>query len=286
MSSLPNSTSAISMSSAKEWDEVRSAFGSSIMVDTALSSLAQNLDGLDWPFTGADERPSTYLDYTYAELQAEFEGRANPAATDLLIQILRETISFDQPFGEMVKQTEAASQRENPMLRTLSRLQIPEHFPLGLTLIDDSTRELCQLEKVQTIGQFALFAQNVSQNVIVGGTFRELLNALAHVDEKVLGGYLPLRFGSPGLHFIEALRQATRSTNPSSHVAFAIAWFDEEVAQWRREAAVDPLFLHSQLAVMNDAALQQCVAELIAPHFITHAPRVGVWATFVSWFRR
>jgi hypothetical protein len=273
------------MSSVKEWDEVRSAFGSSIMVDTALSSLAQNLDGLEWPFSGADEKPSTYLDFTYGELQAEFEGRGNPAAADLLVQILRETISFDQPFGEMVKQTEAASQRENPMLRTLSQLHIPENFPLSLTLLDDSTHELCRLEKVTTIGQFALFAQNVSQNVIVGGTFRELLNALAHIDEKVLGTYLPLRFGTPGVQFIEALRQATRSTNPSEHVAQAIEWFGEDVARWRRESAVDPLFLHSQLAVINDAALQQHIAGLIAPHFITHAPRTSAWSSFVRWIR-
>jgi len=38
-----------SLFTAKDWDEVRSAFASSIMVDTALSSLAQNLDGPDWP---------------------------------------------------------------------------------------------------------------------------------------------------------------------------------------------------------------------------------------------
>jgi hypothetical protein len=280
------STSAQPTSSAKEWDEVRTAFGSSIMVDTALSSLAQNLDGLDWPFKGSDEIPSTYLDYTYGELQAEFEGRGVPSATELLVQILRETISFDQPFGEMVKQTELASQRENPILRTLSQLQIPENFPLALTLLDDSTRELCRLEKVETIGQFAVFAQGVSQNVIVGGAFRELLNALAHIDEKALAGYLPLRFGTPGLQFIEALRQATQSTNPAEHVTQAVAWFAEDVAHWRQESAVDSLFLHKQLAVINNAAQQQRIAELIATHFITHAPRRGAWASFVGWFKR
>ncbi len=42
-------------STAKDWDEVRSAFATSIMVDTALSSLAQNLDGPDWPIKGKDE---------------------------------------------------------------------------------------------------------------------------------------------------------------------------------------------------------------------------------------
>lgn len=273
------------MSSAKEWDEVRAAFGSSIMVDTALTSLAQNLDGLDWPFTGSDEKPSTYLDFTYGELKAEFEGRGNPTAADLLVQILRETISFDQPFGEMVKQAEASSDRESPMLRTLSRLEIPENFPLSLVLVDEATRDLCRLEQVDTIGKFALFAQNVSQNVIVGGTFRELLNALAHVDENVLATYLPIRAGTPGLVFIESLRQSGQSSDPTEHVTQAIAWFAEDVAQWRREAAVNPLFLHSQLAVFNDAALQQHVATLISPHFITHAPRPGAWAAFVRWIK-
>lgn len=280
------STTAQPMSSAKEWDEVRTAFSSSIMMDTKLSSLAQNLDGLDWPFTGADELPSSYIDFTYGELKAEFEDRGNPAAADLLVQILRETISFDQPFGEMVKQTQAATPRENPMLRTLGHLQIPEDFPLSLTLLDDSTRELCRLEKVATVGQFALFAQGVSQNVIVGGVFRELLNALAHVDEKALACHLPIRPGTVGVHFIEALNQATRSSNPSEHVAQAVTWFNEDVASWRRQSAADSLFLHSQLAVINDAAVQKQIMVLIAPHFVTQAPRAGAWATFVRWIKR
>ena len=46
----------------KDWDEVRSAFASSIMVNTALSSLAQNLDGPDWPVKGKDETPAKYVD--------------------------------------------------------------------------------------------------------------------------------------------------------------------------------------------------------------------------------
>ena len=279
------STSAIPMSSAKEWDEVRAAFGSSIMVDTALTSLAQNLDGLDWPFVGAAAKPDTFFDINNGAIKEELVGRGNPTADDLLVQILRETLSFDQPFGEMVKQAEASSERESPMLRTLSRLEIPEDFPLALTLIDEATRELCRLEQVDTIGKFALFAQNVSQNVIVGGTFRELLNALAHVDEKALATYLPIQLGTPGVKFIEALRQSGQSADPAEHVTQAVAWFAEEVSQWRRESAVNPLFLHSQLAVFNDAALQQHVGTLISPHFITHAPRPGAWAAFVRWIK-
>ncbi|HTO02846.1 MAG TPA: hypothetical protein VL069_04050, partial [Opitutus sp.] len=136
-------------------------------------------------------------------------------------------------------------------------------------------------------GKFALFAQNVSQNVIVGGTFRELLNALAHVDEKALATYLPIQLGKPGLKFIEALRQSAQSSDPAEHVTQAVAWFADDVAQWRRESAINPLFLHSQLAVFNDAALQQHVATLLSPHFITQAPapRVGAWTAFVRWIK-
>ena len=42
----------------RDWDETRAAFGTSIMVNTALSSLAQNLDGPDWPLKGKDETPT------------------------------------------------------------------------------------------------------------------------------------------------------------------------------------------------------------------------------------
>jgi hypothetical protein len=271
---------------AKDWDEVRTGFASSIMVDTPLASLAQNLDGLEWPFIGSDEKPSTYLDFTYAELQAEFEGRGQPGAAELLVQILRETLSFDQPFGEMVKQTEAFSERDNPMLRTLSRLQVPENFPITLTTLDESTRELCRLENVSTIGAFALFAQNVSQNVIVGGTFRELLNALAQVDEKTLATFLPLRPGTPGLHFLESLVQATRAPNPSAHVTAAISWFADEAGEWRQSAANDANAVRSRLAVLHDPAIEERIAQLLASHFPTQAaPRKSAWSSLVRWIK-
>lgn len=279
------STTSIPSAAVKEWDDVRAAFASSIMVDTALTSLAQNLDGLEWPFTGKDEKPSAYLDFTYAELKAEFEDRGQPAAAELLVQILRETMSFDQPFGEMVKQTEAASQRENPMLKTLSRLGIPENFPLSLVEVDQSTRELCQLENVETIGHFALFAQSVSQNVIVGGTFRELLNALAHVDEKVLAKYLPLRYGSNGVHFLEALIHATQAAVPAARVEQVMRWFSEDAAQWTQQSAADHTFVQRQLATIVDPVVRQRVLDLVSPHFVTQAPKKGAWSAFSRWFK-
>ena len=279
------STTSIPATAAKEWDDVRTAFGSSIMVDTALSSLAQNLDGIEWPFSGSDEKPSTYLDYTYRELQAEFEGRGKPSAADLLTQILRETLSFDEPFGEMVKQTEVSSQRENPMLKTLSRLSIPENFPLALAKLDESTRDLCRMEQVETIGQFAIFAQNVSKNVIVEGDFRELLNGLAHMDEKTLARFVPLRPGAPGVHLMEAFVLASFAKDPVSQAGEAVAWFRTEAENWRRQAVLDRRFLERQLLAISDPALQERVAQLIVPHFVTDVPRVSGWAKFKRLFK-
>jgi hypothetical protein len=91
---------------------------------------------------------------------------------------------------------------------------LPENFPISLTALNADTVEFCKLEKLKTLGEFAVFAQGMSQNVIIGGDFRKLLNALSNLDEATLTEILPFRKGSKGLHLVEALGQATRLTNP------------------------------------------------------------------------
>jgi len=54
---------------AKDWDKVRMEFHTSIMVDTSLNSLAQNLDGPDWPIQGKEETPAKYIDLSFDELR-------------------------------------------------------------------------------------------------------------------------------------------------------------------------------------------------------------------------
>src|SRR5664279_33211 len=91
---------------AKEWDEIRKKFRHSIMADTSLVSLAQNLDTKEWAHKGDDEKPAKYIDFTYEELMMmpEIAGKADEA--DHLISILKETLAFDDPFGDMVAQVE------------------------------------------------------------------------------------------------------------------------------------------------------------------------------------
>ena len=75
------------------------------MVDTALSSLAQNLEGLYWPIKGKEESPSIYIDLTLDEVKDLLVMKGYPDKEGLLISILKDTLSFDDPFGEMLEHT-------------------------------------------------------------------------------------------------------------------------------------------------------------------------------------
>jgi len=197
--------------SNQEWEKLRKSFQTSIMIDTSLRSLAQNLEGPDWPLAGKDETPSKYIDMSLDELLDYFSLKGRPPEIiDQLAGILRETLAFDQPFGDMVEQVQAATERDDTLLRNLARLEIPESFPMDLSGLGADTREFCRLEKITTIGEFTSFAQGLSQNIIVGGDFRTLLNAIVQSDVTGLAAFLPLRPGSKGLHLPEAVAVLAR----------------------------------------------------------------------------
>src|SRR3954462_10039760 len=140
----------------KDWDEVRSAFATSIMVDTSLNSLAQNLDGPEWPIKGKDETPSKYIDLSFDEVVELIQLKGQkPERMDQLIGILKETLAFDSPFGDMVEQTQAASERDNQLLKNMAKLGIPENFPVSLASLQPGTLDFCKLEKLTTLGEFA-----------------------------------------------------------------------------------------------------------------------------------
>ncbi len=204
---------------AKDWDKVRMDFHTSIMVDTALSSLAQNLDGADWPLPGKDETPAKYIDLPFEELRLVPGINGHPEHIDQLIDILEDTLAFDNPFGEMVAQSTAASAEENPLLKTLVRLEIPTDFPIEDSMLSADVKAFCKLEKIATLEEFANFAQKMPPQVVVGGDFRTLLNALAHVNEQTLAAVLPFRIGSKGLHLPEALAHLIDSLTPAERLA-------------------------------------------------------------------
>ncbi len=188
-----------------DWDEIRKKFRHSIMADTSLVSLAQNLDTKEWPHVAEDEKPSKYIDFTYEELLMMPEIAGKVDRTDHLIGILKETLAFDDPFGDMVAQVEETSAKDNPILKTLAHLSIPEDYPLMLANFTEGTRMVCASEGVKTIGGFANLGQQMSTRVVLGGDFRTALNALTHGDEEGISHFLPYRKGSAGLHLAEAI---------------------------------------------------------------------------------
>jgi len=247
----------------KDWDDVRTAFASSIMVDTQISSLAQNLDGPTWPVKTKDESPAKYIDLSYGEALELLALKGQSAEKlDLLISILKETLAFDNPFGDMVEQTEAASIRDNPLLKNMARSSIPENFPIALTALGADTVEFCKLENLKTLGEFAVFAQGMSQNVIIGGDFRKLLNALSNLDEATLAEILPFRRGAKGLHLIEALGQATRLPNPLPKAKEATVWFADDFEQLKKEFTDGPS-LTRHLSRLDNMELERKVAEVV-----------------------
>ena len=248
---------------AKDWDEVRSAFAASIMVNTPLSSLAQNLDGPDWPVRGKEETPAAYIDLSYDELVAMLAMKGMTAArADFLITLLKETLAFDNPFGEMVLQAEASALKDNQLLKNLAKLDIPEAFPIGLTALSPDTIAFCKLENLATLGEFCIFAQGMSQNVIVGGDFRKLLNALSHVDESSLAESLPFRMGTGGLHLPEALVQASRAPAPAARTALVIEWFKDEYAAMQKDLKAGGS-LERYLQVLGNPDAEKRAAEML-----------------------
>ena len=272
---------------AKDWDDVRSAFASSIMVDTSLNSLAQNLDGPEWPIKSKDDTPAKYIDLSFEEVLELLQLKGQqPDRIDQLIGILRETLAFDNPFGEMVEQTQAASGRDNALLKNLARLGIPENFPITLTSLEAGTLEFCKLEKLSTLGEFAVFAQSMSQNVIVGGDFRKLLNALSHVDEESLAETLPFRRGHKGLHLVEAVALAARSDDGPGRTELATTWFSDDLAAIERDIMAGGS-LERHFIALGNPEIESRAVELLQPYLRIPAKAVEKKRTgWFSWFRR
>lgn len=262
-------------STAQDWNEARTAFASSIMVDTSLSSLAQNLDGPDWPIKGKDETPAKYIDLSFEEVVELLQLKGQPPERiDQLIGLLKETLAFDSPFGDMVEQTQAASERDNPLLKNLAKLGIPENFPIALTALEPGTLEFCKLEKLSTLGEFAVAAQGMAQNVIVGGDFKKLLNALSHVDEATLAEVLPYRRGQKGLHLIEAIAQAVKVPDAAARAEQATTWFREELAALEKELAAGGS-AERYFVALGDPALEQRAVDLLRPHLRVALPKAA-----------
>lgn len=274
-------------SDAAAWDKARAAFAKSILVDTPLASLAQDLDVPPWPVNSPDETPAAYIYLPYSQAVAALAARGlPPTQLGALITLLNDTNAFDQPFGDMMDDMQpppaGAIDSESPLFKNLAKLGLEEDFPLGLSSLSAGTVELCRNENVDTLGGFVAFASRLSQSVIVGGDFRELLNALAQRDEATLARLLPFRPGATGLHLREALAQAARSLPPAKRAEIAagraavppelaarvsrlVAYFTAEHAELSAAVAAGTPAARV-LTGLGEPELESVAAALLAPH--------------------
>jgi len=245
---------------AADWEEVRKKFRNSIMADTSLVSLAQSLDIPEWPLSGEEEKPTKYIDFSWDELLMLPEIAGKSERAELLTGILKETMAFDDPFGEMAAQVGEESAKENPIFKTLSRLSIPQDFPLQFANLSEGTRAVCASEGIKTIGEFANLGQQMATRVVLGGDFRNALNALTHGDEEGIGQFLPYRKGSTGLHLAEALGLVAAGLSRPDQLALGKHHGAQITA--RDSAVVVPAISREQAAKLEHALLPKATGVI------------------------
>jgi hypothetical protein len=238
---------------AAEWDAVRDRFRHSMMARTEIFKLAQNLD-LSWPLRGRDEVPLKYLPLTLEEMKFMPGIGEHPDRLRLLVEILNETMAFDDPFGDMAEHVDSSSKKDDGSQRALEKLGIPLDFPLELCALTAETRDFCRAEGITTLGHFIEFGSNMAQNIVVGGEFRAFLNAVAQSEEAAIARHLPFRPGRQGLHFPESAAQVLSHFDRSERLFILESAQAPITAEDRRETAPLP---ESRRIAVRDRIRQQ-----------------------------
>ena len=188
-----------------EWNRIRLGFQNSIMAETSLNALAEDMGLPSWPVDGEGETPTKYTHLSYDALCAHPTFAVRPELLLQLVEILRQTLAFDDPFGDMVASVDEAEAQDNEILKNMEKLGIPPNFPLSLAHLSAETADLCGREELTTLEELADFAQKMAQQIVIGGDLRTFINSLANVDESGVSDFIPFRPGSKGLHLIEAV---------------------------------------------------------------------------------
>ena len=190
--------------SAEEWEHFRKRFFNSILNDTQIAVLGQSV-GVSWPFKGSDETPTKYIEFNFEELQSVPGLIGKKKRIKNLMDILRETLAFDDPFSDMVDTVEAESEEDDTFEKILAKLEIPTSYPVDFIHFSPETKDLLKSEGVETLIQTIHFGQNLARNVVIGGDLKSFLNGLAHTDEASIIKHLPYRRTERNLHLAEAV---------------------------------------------------------------------------------
>jgi hypothetical protein len=194
----------ISKYSTEEWDYIRKRFEDSILNKTEIAKLGQNV-GISWPFKDKDETPAKYIEFELDELQSVPGLVGKKRRVRILMDILRETLAFDDPFGDMVDSVESESEEDVTFSRILEKLEVPTDYPAEFLHFSKATEALLKERGIGTLMECVEFGQNHAQDAETGGDLKIFLNSLAHKDEKEMARHMPYRRGERGFHLAEAI---------------------------------------------------------------------------------
>ncbi len=186
------------------WDSLRKRFAGSEMSDMELHILGQNA-GKSWPFKGSDETPAKYLEFDFEELGSVPGLIGKKRRIQILMDILTETLAFDDPFADMADKVEADGEHDVTYERVMVRFEIPEAYPAKFIAFDTEGRELIKSQGCETLGEVVRFIADLPFDSVGAADLKTFLNLLGHKDEIGIGRYIPYRRGKPGLHLAEAV---------------------------------------------------------------------------------
>ncbi len=187
--------------SEADWFGLRNRFLTSPMAGMDLRSLAENA-GTTWTGIGVNLTPEDFLDLDWPELQAH-PALATTQRVNRFLDVLKETLAFDDPFSALVTDTERKP--DAGIEQRAAKLGLPLDFPVSLMHLTVASRSICNSEQLRTLGEFLEFSGRMARNIVIGDDFRSLLNAVNAGDEATIARYLPYRPGSSGLHLQEGV---------------------------------------------------------------------------------
>lgn len=194
-----------SFPSEEQWNEVRKKMLTSILVDTKIITLAEDLDFEAWPINDSEETPAKYIYYSLDQIQLmpEFEGQ--PHLIQRLYEILVTTISMDDPFDEISINVEEQHSTDYSFDDIFAKLDIDTNFPLQLISIPKEIFDVMNNMGVKNLKEFMTLSQKIAQKVHLKGDLRTYINAVVNVNESAISEFIPYRPKTKGLHLEESL---------------------------------------------------------------------------------
>lgn len=240
------------------WEHIRRRFSDSALKETEIAILGQNA-GISWPFKGKGETPEKYIQYDFEELQSVPGLIGKKSRIHRLVDILLETLAFDDPFSDLANSLEAESEQDFTFERILTKYNVPLDFPVHLLHFSPGVEALTKREKISTLVELVHYGQNSAPDDIEAQDLKDFLNGLAHKDEIGIAKHIPFRPNVGGLHLIEAISLIAEKL-PEKAQAHLLSLTDATLRH-QEEAVLETVDPESAEACLNTATERVAAAK-------------------------